>query len=308
MKILANDEIDKELWNRFAEYKIFYRYEWLYVIKDSYGLEPLFILCYRGDKFALIASFKTNKGYISLPFVSYSGFLSNSDRMLEELKKYLEKNSITIDSRDLLDQDVKEGYVNPIVTIPSFDDFWNNVSRNTRNQFRKAQKNTFIFKEDSDLRNFYKLYSLGMRNLGTPVHGKNFFYNLIRYFNTHIFTIFDENEPIGSMFSIGDTDTLSILYAYVLPQYSKQYANYFLYLNVVKWIAKNGIVYMDMGRSTYGVGTYHFKKKFKPKFYAINSKINYSSSAKMKIASNIWKKLPLPVANILGPKIRKFLP
>ena len=308
MKILVNEEIDRALWNRLANDKTFFRFEWYDAIKQSYALEPLFVLCFEGEKFALIGSFKTRKGYISMPFVSYSGYLSNDEEALTELKGYLDSQGIEIDSRDLLDKEVKSGYVNPIVTIDSFDEFWKNISRNTRNQFRKSEKNGFIFDENGKFDDFYKLYSLGMRNLGTPVHSKRYFDELRERFDTSIFSIFDGDRVIGSMFCIADSQTLSILYAYVLPEYSKRYANYYLYLNVVRWIADNGLKYMDMGRSTYGVGTYHFKKKFKPKFYAINSKINYTNSSIMKLASEIWKRLPLCVANFLGPKLRKFLP
>ena len=73
-------------------------------------------------------------------------------------------------------------------------------------------------------------------------------------------------------------------------------------------MCEKNLKFFDLGRSTYNETTYHFKKKFRPKFYKINSKINYSSSNKLQIASNIWCKLPLCVANFIGPKVRKYLP
>jgi hypothetical protein len=85
MNIFINDKIDSNLWNKFINNKIFFRYEWLYIIQNTYKLEPYFILCYQDEKFALIASFKTSKGYISLPFVSYSGFCSNDEYILKQL-------------------------------------------------------------------------------------------------------------------------------------------------------------------------------------------------------------------------------
>ncbi len=308
MKILINNEIDKNIWNKFVNNRIFFRYEWLFVIKDSYKLEPLFIMCYEGDKFAIIGSFKTHKGYISLPFVSYSGFLSNDEEMLQEIKKYLKKNNIVIDSRDLLEKEATKGYVNPIVSVPSYEEFWKNISSNTRNQFNKSMKSELVFTKEDTVDNFYKLYSLGMRNLGTPSHGKKYFYKLNQYFNVLIFTIFDNDKAIGSMFCLSDYDTMAVLYAYVLQEYSKKYANYYMYLNAIKWMSKNDLKFLDMGRSTYGEGTFYFKKKFRPKFYTINSNINYTTDTKMQLASKIWKKLPLQVANFIAPKVRKYLP
>lgn len=309
MKIIVNSSINPNIWNKFVQNKIFFRFEWFYVIQNSYKLDPYFVLCYEENEFALIASFKTVKGYISLPFVSYSGFYFNSDEALKELEDYLKKNGIDIDSRDLIEDEIKEGcYVNPIVHIDTYEKFWNNISSNMRNQFKKSEKKGYTFKKSNDIEEFYKIYSLGMRNLGTPVHSKKYFYELKKYFPFHIFTIYDNAKPIGSMFCLSDNDTLAVLYAYTLPYYSKQYANYFLYLNAIRWMVKNNLKYFDMGRSTYNEGTFHFKKKFKPKLYVINSKINYTSNSILQVASKIWKKLPLPVANFLGPKIRKYLP
>lgn len=308
MKIEINEEIDRKLWNHFSNEKIFFRFEWYYILQESYGLKPYFILVYEDEKFALIASFKISGKYISMPFVNYSGFLSNDEKILTILKEHLQENNIDIDSRDLLDKEVESGYVNPIAKFESMDDFWKNIQSRFRGLMRKSQRQDLSFKIDDKFDKFYNTYLLGMRNLGTPAHGKKYFEKLMEYIPYHIFTVYDNDKCIGSLFCLNDNDTLLVLYAYTLPEYSKKYANYFLYLNTIEWMTQNHLVYLDMGRSTYNEGTYHFKKKFKPKFYAINSKINYSNDSKMQLASNIWKKLPLPVANFISPYARRYLP
>jgi len=309
VNILINEQIDLTLWNKFAENKTFFRYEWMFIIKDSYKLEPYFVLFYEDNKFALIASFKTAKGYISLPFVSYSGFLSNDENMLTSLKTYLKDKSIEIDSRDLLDKkNITSGYVDAILKIDDYKGFWKHISTNFRTQLRKSEKMGYTFSTKFDIDRFYDIYSLGMRNLGTPVHKKEYLEQIAKYFSVNIFTVLKNNKAVGTMFCINDDDTLSVLYAYVLPMYGKEYANYFQYLNAVKWMTEHNLSYLDMGRSTYGNGTFNFKNKFKPKFYTIRSKINYSSNDKLQKISKLWSKLPLFIANFIGPKIRKFLP
>ncbi len=308
MDILINKEIDKNIWNNLIKNKIFYRYEWFYIIKDSYGFEPFFILIKERDRFALIASFKTTKGYISLPFVSYSGFMSNDKELLKKLKSFLKEKDIEIDARDLIEEQTNSGYINPIAHFENEDDFWKKIQPRFRSLMRKSQKEGFDFEDGKDIETFYKIYSTGMRNLGTPVHKKRYFYEISKYLNFRIFIVKDGDKPIGAMFCPYDNDTLSVMYAYTLPQYSKRYANYFLYLNVVRWMFLKDLKYFDMGRSTYNEGTYHFKKKFRPKFYTIKSKINYTSNKKLLFISSCWKRLPLSVANFIGPKIRKYLP
>lgn len=308
MHIKINEEIDQKKWNDFCNNKTFFKFEWFYIIKNSYNLKPLFILCYDDKNFSLIASFKTPKGYISLPFVSYSGYLSNNDSTLSYLKNYLKESHIEIDSRDLCDEEVTEGYVNPIVYFDNLDSFWSNISSNNRNQFKKSFKFNYEFIEENNIENFYNLYATGMRNLGTPVHGKKYFNQIQKFMTSKVFTIMLNNKAIGSMFCLLDNDSLSVNYAYVYPEYSKDYANYFMYYKLIEWMSNNSIKILDMGRSTYDEGTFHFKKKFKPKFYKISSNINYSQNNTLKIFSEIWTKIPLCLANFIGPKLRRFLP
>jgi len=308
MNIYINEDIDKNIWNQKVKNRIFYRFEWFYIIQNAYGLKPYYIFVENGEKFALIGSFLTSKGYISLPFVSYSGFYHNDSDTLEYLKEYLKNSNIEIDARNLYEDSELKGYVNPIATFESSEEFWKKIQPRFRSLLRKSQRKNLTFKENDSVDIFYKLYSIGMRNLGTPVHSKKYIEEIMSYLNGHIFTIYDENIPVGSMFCLSDDDTLAVLYAYTLPKYSKSYANYFLYLNVIEWMFKNSLKHFDMGRSTYNQGTYFFKRKFRPKFYLIKSKLNYSENTKLQLASKIWKKLPLPVANILGTKIRKYLP
>ncbi len=309
MDILINDEIDKKLWNGFVKNRIFFRYEWLNIIKNSYNLEPLFILIYEDDKYALIPSFKTKSGYISLPFVSYSGYSYNDFGMLDKLKDYLISQNITIDSRDLvLSPNTKSGYVNPIAKFEDLDDFWHKIKPKLRNQLRKSKRYGYSFKKTTSLEEFYDIYSLGMRNLGTPAHKISFFIQMFLNLPVEIFMIYHSGKPIGTMFCLKDYNTLSSLYSYVLPEYKKKYANYFLYLNVIEWMIKQKIKYFDMGRSLYGDGTFQFKKKFNPTIFSIKSNINYQTNKKMQIASEIWKKLPLALTNKISPKIRVYLP
>ncbi len=306
-EITINDNIDKNKWNTFINNEIYFRYEWFYIIKDTYGLNPYFIMISDNDKFALIATFKINDKYVSLPYLNFAGYKFNDLALLQELKSYFKENNMMVDSRDLIEEESTYGYVNPIVNFNSFDEFWNNISSNTRTQFRKSEKNNFIFKENDSIDVFYSLYQLSMRNLGTPSHKKDFFKQIQKYMNTIVLTIYDENKAIGSMFCIYDVNIFFIAYAATLTEYNSQYANYFLYLNALKFMDKKGLTILDMGRTTYGIGTFDFKKKFKPKFYKIESSKEYNLSKSMNLASNIWKKLPLSVANILGPKVRKYL-
>ena len=81
---------------------------------------------------------------------------------------------------------------------------------------------------------------------------------------------------------------------------------------------KNGYKIFDFGRSSWDANTFKFKKQWVAdpiqltwQYYLRDSKqiptLNHNNP-KYKLAVKIWKKLPLPIANFLGPKVIKNFP
>jgi hypothetical protein len=91
-----------------------------------------------------------------------------------------------------------------------------------------------------------------------------------------------------------------------------------LYWNFMKFSADNGYEVFDFGRSTEGEGTYRFKKQWgaMPRpltWYGSidnkNLKIEESptdTNNREKLVA-IWQRLPLRVANLVGPRLRKYI-
>ncbi len=92
-----------------------------------------------------------------------------------------------------------------------------------------------------------------------------------------------------------------------------------LYWHALKYSADTGCNTFDFGRSTEGEGTFKFKKQWGAvptplNWWTFNQKRTLDEaqetknySAKKNLISQVWRKLPLPLANILGPKIRKYI-
>ncbi|MCP4632291.1 MAG: GNAT family N-acetyltransferase, partial [candidate division Zixibacteria bacterium] len=101
-------------------------------------------------------------------------------------------------------------------------------------------------------------------------------------------------------------------------KYLKLCPNNLLYWEVIKRCISRGSSYFDFGRSSEGAGTYRFKKQWmkKPKEQIWQYKLLKidelpelnPNNPKFKLAINIWRRLPLPIANFLGPKIITKLP
>jgi len=310
LKVLLNNQIHQEEWNHVVNNSALLRFEWSRIIQETYALEPYFALLQEGDSFALVGAYKTSKGYISLPFLSYSGFHASDEHTLNKLKDFLRNNTIEIDARNKISLTENPHYVTSVIEVQSMEGLWKNLSTNMRNQIRKSQTYGFEIKlMDTFTQEAYMLYAKAMHRLGTPVHKKLFFEKILEYISESVVIgIYDKDKMIGFMLCVFDDKTLYDLFAATDPKYNQYYANYFLYYEALNLVHEKGLIYFDMGRSTYGSSVHKFKQKWKPVDFSITSSLSYSKSGSLWLISKIWQKLPFAITLWLGPKLRKYLP
>ena len=94
--------------------------------------------------------------------------------------------------------------------------------------------------------------------------------------------------------------------------------NDFMYWELMCYAARSGYRVFDFGRSREGTGAYHFKRHWGfepvplPYQYVLadgGSMPNLSpSNPKMHMAVQAWKRLPLPLTKVVGPRLTKYLP
>ena len=111
---------------------------------------------------------------------------------------------------------------------------------------------------------------------------------------------------------------MEIPWASTVRDFNKISINMLLYWEVLKFAIESGRKVFDFGRSTVDSGTYRFKKQWGAEPVQLNwhywladggelPQLN-PDNAKFRMAINAWKKLPLPLANLLGPHIVRHLP
>ena len=167
---------------------------------------------------------------------------------------------------------------------------------------------------------FYKVFSTNMRDLGTPVYSKEFFYRVIDawYDKTHIVVVYINKRPVACALLLGFKEMLEIPWASALKKTNKIGINMYMYWNILNFAIDNGYDFFDFGRSSKDSGTYKFKKQWGAKPY--QNYWNYwlsegkelpqinPNNTKYKLLISSWKKLPLFISNILGPTIVKNIP
>lgn len=314
--ILANW---KKVFENVFGYKCFY----LSVKKNNtiQGILPLVLIksrIYR-DRFL-----------ISVPFNQYAGIFSDNI----EAKKLLLAEAVDIAKQNNVNRlEIRQNYKN--IDIKTFsaehcdqvlelskttDAQWKEFKTKVRNQIRKAEKSQLSVDIGHYLVDeFYAVYSRNMRDLAFPVFDKKYFLSILSNFKELVnIIIVRKRKPIGCMFTFAAGDTYVDYFASTLREYNHYCPNNLLYWTAIKLAIQNGHKYFDFGRSQYGSGTFQFKKQWGAKdiplyYYYPYLKTNSIPSVgnetnKLRMAMKIWKRLPLSIANFVGPFIRKNIP
>jgi FemAB-related protein (PEP-CTERM system-associated) len=193
------------------------------------------------------------------------------------------------------------------------------IPRKQRAMVRKGLQRGLQSEIDVDVSRMYPLYAESVRNLGTPVLGRRYFECLKSVFSreSEVLTVVADRKPISSVLSFFFRDE-------VLPYYggggeaARDYAaNDFMYWEVMRRACEAGLGVFDFGRSKVGTGSFAFKRHWgfepQPLYYEHHLKTLTEVPAinplnpKYAMMIALWRRLPLPVANLLGPFIAREL-
>lgn len=217
---------------------------------------------------------------------------------------------------------IRSSKVRMLLDLPnSSEELMKSFKSKLRSQIKKPIKEGLTSEVGGQelLDDFYKVFSINMRDLGSPVHSKKLIQNVLKELlnDVRLVLIYKEQEPVAGSVIVGFKDTLENPWASSLREYSKLSPNMLLYWTMLEYGCNNGFRYFDFGRSTPGEGTYKFKEQWGAKPEPLNwinislkgekVKTSISEDSKFQLASEVWKKLPVTVANLIGPRIRKYI-
>jgi FemAB-related protein (PEP-CTERM system-associated) len=193
------------------------------------------------------------------------------------------------------------------------------IPRKQRAMVRKGIKAGLVSEIDDGTDRLFRIYAESVRNLGTPVPAPAFFQNLKREFqrDCEVVTILDKSRPVASVLSFYFRDT-------VLPYYGGGTAaardvagNDFMYWEVMRRAAERGFRVFDYGRSKRGTGAFAFKKNWgfepQPLTYEIHLRRGTQPpdinplNPKYRLFVAAWQRLPLAIANRIGPWLARDL-
>lgn len=193
------------------------------------------------------------------------------------------------------------------------------VPRKQRAMIRKGESAGLEFDTDIELSEFDALYSRSMRDLGTPRYAPQLFESLLDSFGgrTSIAGVRESGNLVAAVMSFRFRECIMPYYAGAVPRARALKAYDFIYWRVMQEAARTGCTEFDFGRSLVGSGAYAFKKNWgfepQPMVYrhiAINNapiKRVDPENGFNRLARRVWSRLPLGVANRLGPLVARRL-
>lgn len=210
------------------------------------------------------------------------------------------------------------GLASPFAPGDGAEAYWKGLDAKVRNQVRKAEKSevTVAWGREDRLDDFYRVFCVNMRDLGSPTHAKAFFAAVLRHFpGASIGTAHRRGACIGGLFRILWKDELAIPWASTLRDERVHCPNNALYWEAIRYAFETGCSRVDFGRSTRGQGTWRFKTQWQARerplyryqFDGHGQLLERSwhvAQGKLGWTRNLWAKLPLTLANSLGPKLR----
>jgi FemAB-related protein (PEP-CTERM system-associated) len=274
---------------------------------------------------------------VSQPFCDYGGIFARSEdtagRLLAKALELAEAHKATLEIRCRRPEPCLQGHPGfavmshksrMLLDIPeSSGALWNLLKSKVRSQVRRPEKDGMHFRLGSRelAGDFYTVFARNMRELGSPVHSMKWIESVLDAFRerAHVGIVYKESLPVAGGIILECGDTVSIPWASALPEFSRSSPNMLLYWGFIEYAADSGFKRFDFGRSTPGEGTYRFKAQWgakpEPLFWYTTAKTDSagsdaappSESPNRKLAAQVWRRLPMSVTRIVGPRVRKYI-
>lgn len=210
--------------------------------------------------------------------------------------------------------DFKTSLLRPLP--PSVDALWSALSAKVRNQIRKAERCECTAKAGGVelLPDFYAVFSENMRDLGSPVHGRELFRTLLgsKSLQAAIICIYLGGKPAAAAFVLRHKETLYNPWASSLRRYRPFCPNMLLYWSMLRYAVVNRCRWFDFGRSSHNAPTCRFKKQWGAElsplgWHVFSRKPHSWSPDDESLEDENWKSLDLTSSRRDGPALRRWI-
>ena len=331
---------DTARWEHFVETcpsaSFFHRIGWRDLLEGTFGHRTHYLLAEHDAQIvgilplAEVKSFLFGHALVSLPFCAVAGVASSDSHTTEALHAAAQRlgDKLGVQHLELRNPAAREAKwprqelyaAFRKALAPEVEANMLAIPRKQRAMVRKGIKHGLASELDEGVERFFALYADNVHRHGTPPLPKRYFEALLDIFrkDVEVLTVVDASgNPVSSVLSFYFRDEVLPYYAGDCVQARELAANDFKYWELMRRACERGARIFDFGRSKAGTGPYDFKKNwgfepaplayeyclYKRKSIPQNNPLN----PKYRAFIALWKCLPMPVANALGPHLVKSL-
>jgi len=338
---LATSEFEGE-WDRYVRSHQsatgYHLWGWRRVFEKGLGHRCHYVVARRADTIVglvplvEIRSVVFGRALSSLPYVNYGGALvddrDTADALLAFASAIAKQRSLSYVllrhiKRLLPELPARNHKVTMLLPLAdTVDQMWNGLDRKVRNQVRKAEKSDLVVVSGGAelLDDFYTVFARNMHDLGTPVYGRPLFAAILSEFpsEARLHLVRLNGSTIAGALSYAFRNWIEVPSASSLREHRALCPNHLMYWSMLQQAIKDGRRVFDFGRSTPNDGTYNFKEQWGacPEQlwweYALRGSTALPAddrhSRKYELAIEVWKRLPLRFANLVGPQLARQVP
>jgi FemAB-related protein (PEP-CTERM system-associated) len=315
----------------------YHLWAWRSIFEDVFGHRTHYAAATRDGRvvgvlpIVLFRSAVFGRFAVSVPFLNYGGVVADDDaigtRLVEHAGRIARAHGashveLRHDRRRFAQLAPKTHKVAMTLALPGdADTLWAALDRKVRNQVRKAEKSGLTVEAGGRelVAEFYAVFAQNMRDLGTPVYSRRLFEAVLETFpdRARLIVLRHEGTPVAAGLAWRWRDRTEVPWASSLRAYNAMSPNNLLYWTILKEAIAAGCKVLDFGRSTPNEGTFHFKKQWGAnptplcwEYDLVRGALPDQSpkNPRFQLAIRAWQKLPVGVANVLGPRIVRSIP
>jgi serine/alanine adding enzyme len=220
-----------------------------------------------------------------------------------------------------VDLPVSHRKITVVLDIPDggADALWKGFDAKVRSQVRRPQKDGVTVQFGADqVAPFFHVFAQHMRDLGTPTQPRALFEAIAATFPGDSFfcCAYHDGVPVAGGCGFRWGGEFEISWASALRAYNKMSPNMLIYWELMRRMADEGATLFNFGRCTPGGGTHKFKRQWGARderlWWYEQRADGASTPAEAQGAygwgPRVWQKLPLSIANAVGPRIVRFIP
>lgn len=310
------------------------------IAADAFRL-PVHYVTARADDGAIVAvlplveqsSVLFGRYLVSVPYFTYGGVLATCDEsaqavataavQLAERRRARHVEMRHVESFPALGLRTRLDKVSMVLPLPATEgELSKQLGSKLRSQIKRADREAPEIQWGAAdlLDEFYRVFASGMHQLGTPVYARKFFHVVAAAMGDLLQTIVVRvsGRVEAAAILIRHGDRIEVPWAVASPAAKRASLNMRMYWEMLRYCISVGAKAFDFGRSTPGSGTYKFKEQWGAKPIQLHWHYWLRESTELPVlnhsnpkyarAAELWRRMPLWCANLIGPHIARYLP